>query len=285
MGEGFAVLPCNGLDKCAGVVAGELAVRLKETSEVEIICPVLFQEADARYRKQAEEKSLLVIDGCATRCASKLAAAKGLKVARKIIIAEEAKNRGIRLGSSLRLGNGEKQLVEELLNVLSKDERPEEKREDDVVSYPDSFDYEIYTKDKFIFRLPRNGFLFNENDCWVYVVGNRARVGVTDYVQKILSDIIFYIPPAIGAEIDQFGEVGEIESAKAVYEVVSPLSGKVIAVNEELLTNPELINENPYEKGWIAELELSDWEGERDLLLGFDQYLEIMKRKVDEYHV
>lgn len=285
MNEKYALLPCNGLDKCAGAMAREIAIRMSEASGSEIICPVLFREADARYRRLAEKLPLLVIDGCATRCASKLAAAKGLKVARKVTVAEETKKMGIKPGDSLRLGEKELKVVEHLVQGLLEAGEQKKERLGEAVVNPDRYDYEIYTKDKFIFRLPRNGFYFTENDCWVYVSGNRARVGVTDYVQKSLSDIMFFTPPALGAEVEQFGELGEIESAKAVFEVVSPLSGRVMAFNEQLLSAPELINENPYEQGWIAELELADFEGEKDLLLDFDQYFEIMKRKVDEYHV
>jgi glycine cleavage system H protein len=63
------------------------------------------------------------------------------------------------------------------------------------------------------------------------------------------------------------------------------VTGKIIAVNEELSEAPELINQNPYEKGWIAEVELSDWESDQELLLGFDGYFAVMKRKADEFHV
>jgi len=146
--------------------------------------------------------------------------------------------------------------------------------------------YETYQKDKFIFRLPTEvGFYFNENDVWAYVSGTRARVGVTDYVQKSLSDIMYFTPPAVGAEIAQFDELGVVESGKAVFEIVSPVSGVVTAINEKLINAPELLNQNPYEQGWIAELKLSDFDEDRDLLHAFSGYLPIMKRKVDEYRV
>ena len=247
---------------------------------------MLFRLSDARYNKLAEENPLLVIDGCATRCASKLAAEKGLKVARKITVAEEAKKRDITLGNSLRLGSRALRLVDELMaGILQEDEKKKQLKGDSGSTFPASFEYETYMKDKFIFRLPRKGFYFNENDCWVYIVGSTARVGLTDYAQKVLSDIMFFNPPAVGAEIDQFGELGSVESGKAVFEAISPVSGKVTAVNEELLAAPELINESPYEKGWIAELELTDIESDKELLLDFAGYFEIMKRKVDEFHV
>ncbi len=284
MSNSYAVLPCNGLDKCAGCVSKEIAVILSENSESEIICPVLYRVADARYNKIAQEKPLLVIDGCATRCASKLAAEKNLKVAQKINVTEEAKSRNVELSSSLKLGDNELQLARAVAEDLLKESKQAEDVNNGVV-FPEHFDYEIYKKDKFIFRVPKEGFYFNENDCWAYISGNIARVGVTDFVQQSLSDIMFFTPPAVGSDVEQFGELGTVESGKAVFEVVSPVSGKIIAINEEIAIAPELINKNPYEKGWIADIELSDFESDKELLLEFEGYFKILKRKVDEFHV
>ena len=284
MDKSYAILPCNGLDKCAGCVAKEIALLLSEQSESDIICPVLYRVADARYSKTAQEKPLLVIDGCATRCASKLAAEKGLKVAQKINVTEEAKNRDMKISSTLRLGENELQLAKSIAEDLLKESEQSENKGPSI-AFPEHFDYEIYKKDKFIFRVPKQGFYFNENDCWAYVSGNIARVGVGDFVQQSLSDIMFFTPPAVGSEIEQFGELGTVESGKAVFEVVSPVSGKIIAINEELDSAPELINQNPYEKGWIADIELSDFESDKELLLDFDDYFAVLKRKVDEFHV
>lgn len=284
MSKRFAVLPCSGLDKCAGCISREIAINLAENTESKIICPVLYRVAEARYNKIAEENPLLVIDGCNTRCASKLASEKGLKVAQKINVTEQAKSKNFNIGSSLRIGDNELKLVDLIVSdLLHQQENIDTKKTDFI--FPESFDYETYKKDKFIFRLPKDGFYFNENDCWAYISGNIARVGVTDFVQQSLSDIIYFTPPSIGSEVEQFGELGTVESGKAVFEVVSPVSGKIIAINEELATAPELINKNPYEKGWIVDIELSDFESDKELLLDFDSYFKILKRKVDEFHV
>ncbi|KYH35277.1 glycine cleavage system H protein [Clostridium tepidiprofundi DSM 19306] len=285
MSKKYSILPCNGLDKCAGCVSREIAIKISEQSESEIICPVLYRVADARYNKIAEENPLLVIDGCATRCASKLAAEKGLKVAKKINVTEEAKNKNISINKDLRIGSEESKLIDLLTEEILKGEEKNENKEQSNVSFPENIEYEIYKKDKFIFRVPKEGFYFNENDCWVYIVGNIARIGVTDYVQQSLSDIMFFNPPAFDSEVEQFGELGTIESGKAVFEIVSPVSGKVISINDDIISAPELINENPYEKGWIAEVELTNIDEDRDFLLNFDEYFEILKRKVDEFHV
>jgi len=290
MSKSFAVLPCNGLDKGAGCIAREIALNLIDQSDSEMICPVLYRVAEAKYTKIAQEKPLLVIDGCKTRCASKLASEKGLKVTAKITVTEEAKTRGFELGDALRLGKNELNLAElvadELLieKVSEKVSGNESASEGEPV-YPETNEYEVYKKDKFIFRVPKEGFLFNENDSWVYISRNKARIGVTDFVQQSLSDIMFFTPPVVGNEVEQFGELGEIESGKAVYEVVSPVSGRITAVNEDLAVTPELINQNPYEKGWIAEMELTDLESDKELLLEFAGYFTILKRKVDDFHV
>jgi len=283
MSNKYAILNCNGLDKSAGCVARETALEISEQTGSEIICPVLYQIADARYKKIAEENPVLVIDGCQTRCASKLAAQKGLKVANKITVTDYAKNNGIELCDSLRLDSPAINLAKTLAVEVLKEKSTES--EDETFEFPENIEYSIYQKDKFIFRTPTEGFLFNENDCWVYVAGNTARVGVGDYVQQSLSDIIFFTPPAVGSEVEQFGELGEVESGKAVFEVVSPVTGRVIKVNDALTTEPELINQNPYEKGWIADIELTNFEEDKEFLLDYEEYFKVLKRKVDEYEI
>lgn len=283
MTKSYAILPCNGLDKCAGCITKEVAVKLAENTESEIICPVLYRVADARYSKIAAEKPLLVLDGCATRCASKLASEKGLRISEKLNVTDEAKANNVKLGSSLKMGTAEEELVNNIVDKLSKEEEKAEISEAGM--FPVDLEYETYQKDKFLFKVPKEGFYFNENDSWVYVVGNKARVGVTDYVQHSLSDIMFFTPPSVGNEVSQFDEVGTIESGKAVYEVISPVSGTITAVNDTLSQKPELINESPYEQGWIAEIELSDFENDKDFICDFNEYFEILKRKVDEFHV
>ena len=285
MVENYAVLPCNGLDKCAGVISGELAKRLCENAKNEIICPVFYRVSESKYNKIAGEHPLLVIDGCQTRCASKLAAEKKLKVSRKVTITEEAKNYKIELKKGLKIQEHENALIEIILNELNKAEEKVIQASDETNALY-NFDYETFQNGKFIFRVPKvPEVYFNENDCWAYVIGNRARVGVTDFVQQNLSDILYFTPPDIGAEIDQFGEVGDIESSKSVFEIISPVSGKVVSINETLVQKPELLNENPYELGWVAELELTDFESDKELLIGFGKYFEIMKKKVGNFNV
>jgi len=283
--KAYTVLPCNGLDKCVGRITQEIALLLSEQSESKIICPVLYRVADKAYNKIANEMPLLVLDGCATRCASKLAAEKNLHIAKKIVVTEEAKAADIEIPLDLRMHETQMEFAQTIAKSLipGKEERVETTQSG--AFYPSDLSYESYRKDKFIFRVPTNkGFFFNENDVWVYISGSRARIGVTDYVQKSLSDIIFFSPPPIGTKVEQFDAAGEVESAKAVFEIISPVSGIVTAVNDQLVNFPERINENPYKQGWIVELELSNFEDDKDLLYSFEGYFPIMKRKVDAYH-
>jgi len=284
MNNQYAVLPCNGLDKCAGGVSREAALILEDGGS-EIICPVFYRVASTKYDKLAAELPLSVIDGCPTRCASKLAAERGLKIAAKINVTDFAKEKGIHIGSELRLTQNELKLAKMIADELTKTEEtvPEAAT---GVKFPSELHYETYKKDKFIFRVPTDsGFYFNENDVWAFVDGSHARVGVTDFAQKSLSDILFFTPPKLGNEIAQFEEAGSVESGKAVFEIISPVSGKIIAYNEKLADNPEMINSAPYEQGWIAEIELYDFESDKDLLHTFDGYLPVLKRKVDEFRV
>lgn len=286
MSDSYAILPCNGLDKLAGGITKEIALQLADETGSEIICPVFYRVADAKYTKLANDKPLVVLDGCSTRCASKLAAEKNLKISNKLNITDEAKSAGHELGQSHRLSDSDIEFAKRIATQLAqKPTSTEKSAEAPSDFFPKSLNYEIYKKDKFVFRVPTDaGFYFNENDVWVYVSGDKARIGVTDYMQKSLSDIMFFSAPAVGSEVEQFDEVGSLESSKAVFEVVSPVSGTVTAVNENLFDAPELINQNPYEQGWIAELTVTNFEEDRDLLVDQQGYMPILKRKADEYH-
>ena len=160
MNKKYAILSCNGLDKSAGCVAREIALQIAEQTGSEIICPVLYQVSDARYKQVAEENPLLVIDGCQTRCASKLAIAKGLKIAKKINVSEYAKENGIKLSEALRLNASEINLTKKISEEILKKEENTGKNTD-AMTFPENIEYETYQKDKFIFKTPKEGFLFN----------------------------------------------------------------------------------------------------------------------------
>lgn len=107
---------------------------------------------------------------------------------------------------------------------------------------------------------------YARTDEWVRLEGQIARIGITDYAQSELSDIVFVEVPAVGTQIDIGEPFGVVESVKAVSDLLAPISGEVIQVNEELEEHPELVNEEPYERGWIVEIRVADAEAVNDLL-------------------
>jgi glycine cleavage system H protein len=117
----------------------------------------------------------------------------------------------------------------------------------------------------------------NEHE-WVARTGeDTVRVGITDYAQQQLGDIVFVQLPPVGETTGRGDSLGEVESTKNVSDIYAPLSGEVVAANDELDEQPELINSDPYGKGWIAELRLDD-PAELDDLLDADDYRELLEQ-------
>lgn len=110
---------------------------------------------------------------------------------------------------------------------------------------------------------------------WVIVQGSRGRVGITDYAQKQLGDVVFVELPEAGRAVAKGGSCGTIESVKAVSELYSPVSGTVVEVNTAVGAKPEMINTDPH-GAWLVAVELSN-PGEVDTLLTSDQYTELVK--------
>ncbi len=134
--------------------------------------------------------------------------------------------------------------------------------------------------DKWTFRVPKNRF-YNENDCWAKLDGNITTVGITDFLQNMVGDVIYVELPTIGTAVGQFDEVSSFESVKTVLDVLSPVSGVVKEVNEKLRQRPELVNQDPYEEGWFAKIEVKDFEADKENLLGPEAYFDVMKRKIE----
>lgn len=93
---------------------------------------------------------------------------------------------------------------------------------------------------------------------WARAEGDRVRIGITDYAQDALGDVVFVDLPEVGLEVARGGSFSEIESTKSVSEVYAPVTGTVVEVNDELADNPERLNEDPYGEGWICVIEASD---------------------------
>ena len=107
---------------------------------------------------------------------------------------------------------------------------------------------------------------YHREHTWVRTEGKQATIGITDYAQQQMGDIVYVDLPEAETEIDADSELSEIESTKATSPVVSPVSGTVLEVNEDLADSPEIINEDPYGNGWLAVLDMSDPSELNDLM-------------------
>jgi glycine cleavage system H protein len=101
---------------------------------------------------------------------------------------------------------------------------------------------------------------------WARVEGDTATLGITDYAQEQLGEVVFFDPPDVGKSIAKDAPYAEVESVKAVSDVIAPLSGEIVEVNESLGDSPEKINEDPYGEGWLVKIRLSDPTEVDDLL-------------------
>lgn len=112
---------------------------------------------------------------------------------------------------------------------------------------------------------------YHKEHTWVRVAGRKGTIGITDYAQDALGDIVYIDMPEVDASVEANTEITEIESTKSTSSVISPVSGRVLEINEDLSESPEIINEDPYGKGWIAVIEL-DNASELDDLLDSAEY-------------
>ncbi|MGC4377487.1 glycine cleavage system protein GcvH [Fictibacillus sp. Mic-4] len=118
---------------------------------------------------------------------------------------------------------------------------------------------------------------YSDEHEWVQVIeGNKVKIGITDFAQDELGDIVFVELPEVGDEIQADEPFGSVESVKTVSELYAPISGKVVAINEDLDDSPELVNESPYEKAWMIEVEASDL-AQIEKLMTAEQYEEMTK--------
>ena len=119
---------------------------------------------------------------------------------------------------------------------------------------------------------------FSKSHEWVKQSGDAAIIGITDYAQRQLGDVVFIELPEVCKKIEQSTQLGTIESTKAASEIYMPVSGQIIAVNEELIDNPQWINESPYEQGWLAKVKL-DSPGQLDSLMDSVAYQEFVNKE------
>ena len=117
--------------------------------------------------------------------------------------------------------------------------------------------------------------LYHPEHDWARIEGDEAVLGVTWFAQDALGELVHYEPPAVGATISKDASYGEVESVKAVSDLISPLSGEVLEVNQQVVDAPETVNEDPYGDGWLIRVRMTSPE-EREQLLSVDAYKQVL---------
>jgi len=131
----------------------------------------------------------------------------------------------------------------------------------------------------------RKGFYYVEEGFWASVEGDKVRVGITDYFQRSLGDAAFVELGKKGSPVEKEGEIGTLETAKAIVSVISPVSGMIEEVNVLLDERPELVNQDPYGEGWFAILKPSNIETDLKTLMSADDYFKLMLKKLETEHI
>lgn len=126
-----------------------------------------------------------------------------------------------------------------------------------------------------------NDLKYTENHEWLRVTESYVEIGITDYAQEAMGEIVFIELPGKGEEVAKGGSFGAVESTKSVSDIYSPVSGEIIEVNQQLLESPETINKDPYGDGWIIRLGISDRDELKDLLTCED-YTSLVDSEIDK---
>lgn len=123
------------------------------------------------------------------------------------------------------------------------------------------------------------GLYYSKDFAWIKIEGDKVRMGVTDYAQKSLREIVYAELPSAGAEVKQNEPYGTVESVKAVSDLVAAISGTIEEVNAEAQSKPELLNEDPYGKGWLLIVKPANLQAELANLMDFDKAVEWHKNQ------
>ena len=126
------------------------------------------------------------------------------------------------------------------------------------------------------------GLYYSKDWAWIKVEGNKVRCGISDYAQKQLREVVYVELPSAGDTITQGDPYGTVESVKAVSDLLAPLSGKIEEVNEAISDKPEILNEDPYNKGWLLILTPSNMDSELKKLMDFNKSVEWHKEIIKE---
>jgi glycine cleavage system H protein len=142
-------------------------------------------------------------------------------------------------------------------------------------------DYLEIKLDKFTFKVATDRF-YNKEGVWAKEARGRVRIGLSDFVQQHSGDVAFAEIKPVGTVIAVAEEIAVVETIKVNISYPSPVNGKIVEVNPAMIDDPEAINSDPYGNGWLAGLDVSDWEAQRLRLLDPQAYFKVMKRQAEE---
>ncbi|MHA1674131.1 MAG: glycine cleavage system protein GcvH [Promethearchaeota archaeon] len=290
------ILPCNGIERLTGQLSGQVALNLLqlETTEKYSITPSIIQiQAQALSEKHPDtikNRKILAINGCGIQCVNKILKHFDLIPDRSVLLPNAIKGKGFSPGKRAQLGNEDKiiaeQIAKELIQQFQEEKEAIEAKANQIISsfqfLPDYTEFLDYSYAKYEFTVPNKneGFWFNWSDIWAYKHENGIVIGISDYMQQNLSDIIAVELPEIHTKVEQLDTVASVESSKSVFEVLSPISGEIIEVNGNLEEEPELINIDPYSKGWICVIKPSNFQAELEDLMDATQFFDQMQEKI-----
>lgn len=131
------------------------------------------------------------------------------------------------------------------------------------------------------FEVPE-GLYYHKEFGWAHVENGKARIGITDYAQKQLREIVYVELPSVGDTVKQNDPFGTVESVKAVSDLVAPLSGRIEQINDDVSSKPELLNEDPYKKGWLLVISPTNLDAELKNIMDFNKAVEWHKSLIKE---
>lgn len=144
-----------------------------------------------------------------------------------------------------------------------------------------SEDFLEITYDKFTFRA-KTGYFYHPEECWAVQEGGLIKVGVTDFLQRVVGDLVFLKLPEAGSEITRDGYAGTLETIKTTVDLFCPVGGRIAEVHSALMDDSQPINSDPYGEGWLFKVAPSDWEGDKKNLMDAKTYFPRMETKIKE---
>lgn len=266
------ILPCAGYDRPGGEVSRVVAERLAKNRDDIVIGSIgaLFNERPGELRDY-RTSDIICLDGCGTNCASELAQQRGRSDVMRLSVPDIS-------GSIEDFEEKVKHLMDAVVEAIEM-MTPKTSAAATTESSP-TIEYIEEKFDKFILRVAKN-HKYSDNDFWVRLEGANVRIGASDFLQQMTSDVYYVELAELGTHVDMFDDAGAMESTKILVEFIVPVSGIIIESNTSLEDSPEFINESPYDKGWLYLIKPDDLN-ELELLRDSQDYMTYALTKAKE---